>query len=667
MSLSMRNILDDATHDALDRQVNSLIPTLLNLNADLPLDFPYCILLLQVIVQLSGGSLDIKYDSFLPAFTLLTSKPELVDMLRAAWESRSYRDIRNLGITVAVMAALVPIGNDPLGWPLRTALRAITVSLPTWSDNLGYLRPLLAQWRRFTLSFFHRLKHSKARTHAKRGLVFPVNVAFCAQPNTLLSIGRHLFTIKPSDLRIVHHAIDPMGDPLLTSQETLEHCLSILGIPGIPEVEISEFFHVCGKTDLTPKSLDVSQIPLATGADVKDALRQQIANFLVRDESPASTRTNISKDDVFLFPCGMPALWNVPFWENRCIWLSVHRHKIVEKSAIFYGHGRDCDIDDLVDAMLARKGTENASVPPILALYTECSSKPLLFTVNIPRLGALADKYDFLVVIDETVGTFANVGVLPYTDISVTSLSKYLDGYATVLGGSSYSRSLIIDPRMRRRAMLKVHLVSTFEDTYFTPAATITERNSCDSFERTHIINANTGYICEFLCVHSIEDGASEGKGAVIKQVWYPKYITPGNYQICRRHLPTGKLDHKIRGYGGLFSLTFTSLDTSRAFYDVLEVAKGESIVRVCTHPTIEERRVPSEETQDLRRTRPNGTPLVAMYLSYDENRWYNVPDSFSRQVHLGGNLNSILNVLGDVQYGESLAHVNQTDDLPRK
>lgn len=141
------------------------------------------------------------------------------------------------------MAALVPIGNDPLGWPLRTALRAITVSLPTWSDNLGYLRPLLAQWRRFTLSFFHRLKHSKARTHAKRGLVFPVNVAFCAQPNTLLSIGRHLFTIKPSDLRIVHHAIDPMGDPLLTSQETLGLPVVSESVPS-PSAELFVlFFH----------------------------------------------------------------------------------------------------------------------------------------------------------------------------------------------------------------------------------------------------------------------------------------------------------------------------------------------------------------------------------------------------------------------------------------
>lgn len=140
---------------------------------------------------------------------------------------------------------------------------------------------------------------------------------------------------------------------------------------------------------------------------MKDALRQQIANYFVRDELPASTRTNVSKDDVFLFPCGMPALWNVPFWENRCIgFLYTDTLKIVDKGAIFYGHGRDCDIDDL-DAMLARKGTENPSTLPILALYTDCSSKPLLFTVNIPRLGALVDKYDFLVVIDETVGTFA--------------------------------------------------------------------------------------------------------------------------------------------------------------------------------------------------------------------------------------------------------------------
>ena len=111
--------------------------------------------------------------------------------------------------------------------------------------------------------------------------------------------------------------------------------------------------------------------------------------------------------------------------------------KIVERSgpgAVFYGHGRESDIDDL-DNMLARKQAENPSSPPILALYTECPSNPRLHTVNMPRLRELADRYNFLIVIDETIGSFANVDVLPYADIIITSLSKFVSGYANTLGG----------------------------------------------------------------------------------------------------------------------------------------------------------------------------------------------------------------------------------------
>ncbi|KIO03651.1 hypothetical protein M404DRAFT_26951 [Pisolithus tinctorius Marx 270] len=407
-------------------------------------------------------------------------------------------------------------------------------------------------------------------------------------------MGRNLFTIKASDLRIVHDAIDPMEDPLSTSRVTLclpvvlqsvppscaeafvlffhadiykaarkfwehcglgissqyaERCPSILGISGFPKVEVSEFFRVCGKTDLTPKSLDVSEIPLMTGADAKDAFRQRIANYFVRDESPAGAPTNISMDDVFLFSCGMPALWNVRQLSHRAL-----------LGKAFY-----LDIDDL-DATLERKVAENPSTPPILVLHTECSSKPLLFTVNIPRLGALADKYDFLVVFDESAGTFAN----PF---------KILGQISIVLDGSSFPRSLVINPRMIYHALLREHLASTFEDTYFTSDATVMDRTSRDFFELMHIVNANTGYICEFLRVHSIEGGASESEGAVTKQVWYPKYITPENYQSLSSGLPNAELVHENRGYGDLFSLMLTSLEASRAFYDALEVAKGRSLL----------------------------------------------------------------------------------------
>jgi cystathionine gamma-synthase len=111
--------------------------------------------------------------------------------------------------------------------------------------------------------------------------------------------------------------------------------------------------------------------------------------------------------------------------------------KIVEKcgpGVYFFGHGLDSDIDDL-EAMLAQGSTTNESGPPILALFTECPSNPLLRVVNFPRLRALADKYDFLIIIDETVGSFANVNVLPFADIVISSLSKFVCGRANVLGG----------------------------------------------------------------------------------------------------------------------------------------------------------------------------------------------------------------------------------------
>ncbi|KAG6334182.1 hypothetical protein ID866_4911 [Astraeus odoratus] len=218
---------------------------------------------------------------------------------------------------------------------------------------------------------------------------------------------------------------------------------------------------------------------------------------------------------------------------------------------------------------------EDSSKPPILALYTECPSIPLLHTVNLRRLRALADKYDFLIVIDDTVGTFINVDLMSYADILVTSLSKFFSGYATALGGS-----LVLNPRMRHYAVLKAKFMSTYEDTYFDADAIVMEQNSRDFLDRMHIINSNAEYICDFLLSYSTGNAALQGgdrNAPVIKQVYYPKYISRENYDTCRRPPFTSQLHEKGGEYGGVFSLTFTSLAASRAFYDTLAVAKGPS------------------------------------------------------------------------------------------
>jgi cystathionine gamma-synthase len=94
------------------------------------------------------------------------------------------------------------------------------------------------------------------------------------------------------------------------------------------------------------------------------------------------------------------------------------------------GHGLDTDIDEFELILKSEPAT-----PPVLALFTEFPSNPLLRSANLPRLRALADKYDFLIVIDETIGNFVNVKVLPYADLIVSSLTKVFSGDANVMGG----------------------------------------------------------------------------------------------------------------------------------------------------------------------------------------------------------------------------------------
>ncbi|KAI6148708.1 hypothetical protein BKA82DRAFT_4014679 [Pisolithus tinctorius] len=180
--------------------------------------------------------------------------------------------------------------------------------------------------------------------------------------------------------------------------------------------------------------------------------------------------------------------------------------KLIQRSdpgAIFYGHGRDSDIDD-IDKLLARK--------------VECPSNTLLQHAPVARFGR--QIIVFLIVIDEAMGTFANVDVFLYADTIVTSLSEYFDDHATALGGSP-------PPRGRE---VRVTVSRTDEHHHASTPPT-------------------AQYICDLLHGRPIEGGASESKGTIIKKVHYSKYMPSKNYEVCRRHLPNGALDNKNGGY----------------------------------------------------------------------------------------------------------------------
>jgi len=104
--------------------------------------------------------------------------------------------------------------------------------------------------------------------------------------------------------------------------------------------------------------------------------------------------------------------------------------KILEKwgpGCVFYGHGSSSDLDDLEGRC---QGGEK-----LLALFCEFPGNPLLKAPDLQRIRSLADRYDFAVVVDETIGNFVNVHVLPYADVVVSSLTKVFTGECNVMGG----------------------------------------------------------------------------------------------------------------------------------------------------------------------------------------------------------------------------------------
>lgn len=132
---------------------------------------------------------------------------------------------------------------------------------------------------------------------------------------------------------------------------------------------------------------------------------------------------------------------------------------------------------------------------------------------------------------------------------------------------------MVLNPNTSHYETLKSVLASDYEDTYYPEDAVYMERNSRDYRNRIKRVNDNAYDVCEYLHSRSLADQSTPNNGKVIKSVFYPRYMDTEQYSQARRLPSLGK-----GGYGGLFSVTFTSMEASRAFFDRLGCAKGPSL-----------------------------------------------------------------------------------------
>ncbi|CZR38447.1 uncharacterized protein FPRO_06362 [Fusarium proliferatum ET1] len=312
------------------------------------------------------------------------------------------------------------------------------------------------------------------------------------------------------------------------------------------------------------RNLDLSMVERA-----KSAIRRRIAGAMAHDVDlnngplPAMTSNtrgmpNLEENDVYLYPAGMNAIFNAhrallharePAQSINFGFPYVDTLKILQKfgpGCLFYGHASAEDLDDL-EARL--KNGER-----FLGLFCEFPGNPLLTCPDLTRIRKLADEYDFAVVVDETIGTFANINVLPVADVVVSSLTKIFSGDSNVMGGG-----LVLNPESKYYRILKTTMNEIYEDNYWPEDVIFMERNSRDFESRVVRINANSDAICEVLRTHPL-----------VKSIYYPKYNdSKTHYENVR--LPDG-------GYGGLLSVVFQQKEHAQAFFDALPLAKGPSL-----------------------------------------------------------------------------------------
>lgn len=169
---------------------------------------------------------------------------------------------------------------------------------------------------------------------------------------------------------------------------------------------------------------------------------ERISSLLKRASISPATSNKVSASDIYLYPTGMSAIYHCNFllqsWmpTESIVFgfpyeLTLKMLQTYGKSCRFYGFGTPDELEQLEDYLEseARQGRRVQSV------WCECASNPLLRTVDLDRIRLLADKFRFQVILDDTIGSFANVDVLGVADIIVTSLTKSFSGNGDVMGG----------------------------------------------------------------------------------------------------------------------------------------------------------------------------------------------------------------------------------------
>ena len=402
-----------------------------------------------------------------------------------------------------------------LGSPMPDSRHAVSACLPLWQHNLQYeegdpelVLKLQAAYPRFCLHPTIRKLIAKTLGTDKHALIFP--------------------TVR-SAIRAFHYVLHRGGARprmhMVPEQAAMAVETSAEDFP-----RLKEYWQHAGEI-LSSRAAELilaRQPPYVSETPARITVRQRVADY-----------GGCSPKDVWLFSCGMAAIATVyrtirtldpvhptvqfgfPYVDTLKI-----QQRFPPNAHHFLPHGDAGDLQRLSELLQNQQ---------ISALFCEVPANPLL---TCPDLG-------FLLIVDDTLSAIVNENPLRFSDICVTSLTKYFSGYGDVLAGSAR-----LNPASPQAEQLRKALAAEFEEQLCDADCEVLEHNSRDLQQRMAAINATTAELVRRLRQHPAVD-----------RVYYPPERPDGT------------------GRGGLFSLLLKHPETAApGVFDHLKVCKGPNL-----------------------------------------------------------------------------------------
>ena len=461
--------------------------------------------------------------------------------------------IHDLSHALEAAQALSPsLVEYPLGCPLpaNEPMHACTASIPTWQDVVGYeeadprvLQALQCGYPRFVYS------PTVKRLIAKLDTLHAAPKETCLPcPSARVAARMHEFLarcgVDRNALRVVDLGLDDVCAVVLPvaaaalAKSYWQHTGELVSSRWAARV----------LSHLETGPVSVATTPGAT--DARQQLRKRIAQLAEQDSQ-----------DVFCFQSGMAAIssctrllrqaaGNTPRAGAKAVvlgfpyldTLKLLQHPHLGPGAHFIPDG---DI---------RKLEAIAQAEPLLAVYIEVPSNPLLKTVDLEQLRAVANTHGFPIVADDSIGNFCNIDVLSrdsaHADVLVSSLTKTFSGRGNVMGGS-----MILNPKSKWYQEHRYYASTSHQDLLFMDDAQALLSNAASLEARNSRTSTSAEQVADYLVQHP-----------AVAAVHFPKYNNPQEYRAIAR---------TPQGWGGLMSVILKDESKAAAVYDALKMPKG--------------------------------------------------------------------------------------------